>query len=38
MWLVEDLIYDDMLKGTGWGRRRSWYREQLEACRTISQV
>ncbi len=38
MWLVEDLIYDDMLKGTGWGRRRGWYREQLEACRTISQV
>lgn len=38
MWLVEDLIYDDLLKGTGWGRRRGWYREQLESCRTISQV
>jgi hypothetical protein len=38
MWLVEDLIYDDLLKGTGWGRRRGWYREQLENCRTISQV
>ena len=38
MWLVEDLIYDDLLKGTGWGRRRGWYREQLESCRTLSQV
>ena len=38
MWLVEDLIYDDLLKGTGWGRRRGWYREQLESSRTISQV
>ncbi len=38
MWLVEDLIYDDLLKGTGWGRRRGWYREQLESCRTIAQV
>jgi hypothetical protein len=38
MWLVEDLVYDDLLKGTGWGRRRGWFREQCEACATISQV
>jgi hypothetical protein len=38
MWLVEDLAYDDLLKGTGWGRRRGWFREQLEATATLSQV
>ena len=38
MWLVEDLVYDDLLKGTGWGRRRGWFREQLEATNTLSQV
>ncbi|KAK9824314.1 hypothetical protein WJX72_009375 [[Myrmecia] bisecta] len=38
MWLVEDLMYDDLLKGTGWGRRRGWYREQLEDCQTVSQA
>ena len=38
MWLVEDLVYDDLLKGTGWGRRRGWFREQCEACATLSQV
>ena len=38
MWLVEDLVYDDLLKGTGWGRRRSWFRERLEVAGTLSQV
>ena len=38
LWLVEDLIYTDLLKGTGWGRKRVWFREQLEACNTVSQV
>ncbi len=37
-WLVEDLIYDDLLKGTGWGRRRGWCRERLEECRTLAQA
>ncbi len=38
MWLYEDLIYEDLLKGTGWGRRRGWFREQLETVKTVSQV
>ena len=38
LWLVEDLIYTDLLKGTGWGRKRVWFREQLEACNTVAQV
>ena len=37
-WLVEDLVYDDLLKGTGWGRRRGWCRERLEECRTLAQA
>ena len=37
-WLVEDLTYDDLLKGTGWGRRRGWCRERLEDCRTLAQA
>lgn len=38
LWLMENLMYDDLLKGTGWGRKRSWFREQLEECNTVSQV
>lgn len=38
LWLIEDLLYEDLLKGSGWGRRRSWFREQLEATRNIAQV
>ncbi|KAK9837057.1 hypothetical protein WJX84_002033 [Apatococcus fuscideae] len=38
MWLVEELTYDDLLKGTGWGRRRSAFREQLEQCRNLHQA
>lgn len=38
MWILENLIYNDLLKGTGWGRRRVWFREQLELCNTVSQV
>ncbi len=38
LWLIEDLIYDDLLKGTGWGRRRGWFRERLEHCVTVAQV
>ncbi|KAK9832062.1 hypothetical protein WJX81_003439 [Elliptochloris bilobata] len=37
-WLVEDLVYDDLLKGTGWGRRRGWCRERLEECCTLAQA
>ncbi len=36
--LTEDLVYVDLLKGTGWGRRRNWCKDQLEACRTLAQV
>ncbi len=38
MWLIEELAYDDLLRGTGWGRRRSAFREQLEQCHTLHQV
>ncbi|KAK9841359.1 hypothetical protein WJX74_004479 [Apatococcus lobatus] len=38
IWLIEELTYDDLLKGTGWGRRRSPFREQLEQCRTLHQA
>lgn len=38
LWLIEELLYEDLLKGSGWGRRRGWFREQLEAVRNIAQV
>lgn len=38
LWLIEELLYEDLLKGSGWGRRRSWFRDQLEATRNIAQV
>lgn len=38
LWLIEELLYEDLLKGSGWGRRRGWFREQLEAVHNIAQV
>ncbi|KAL3155854.1 hypothetical protein ABBQ32_012863 [Trebouxia sp. C0010 RCD-2024] len=38
LWLIEELLYEDLLKGSGWGRRRSWFRDQLEATRNIAQA
>ena len=38
LWLIEELLYEDLLKGSGWGRRRGWFREQLEATRHVAQV
>lgn len=38
LWLLEDLMYRDLLKGTGWGRRRQRFRDLLEAAKTVSQV
>lgn len=38
LWLLEELLYEDLLKGSGWGRRRGWFRDQLEATRSIAQV
>ena len=38
LWLMEELLYEDLLKGSGWGRRRSWFRDQLESTRNIAQV
>ena len=38
LWLIEELLYEDLLKGSGWGRRRGWFREQLEAVRNVAQV
>lgn len=36
--MTEELLYEDLLKGSGWGRRRGWFREQLEATRNVAQV
>ncbi|DBA80727.1 hypothetical protein WJX77_005653 [Trebouxia sp. C0004] len=38
LWLIEELLYEDLLKGSGWGRRRGWFREQLEATRNVAQA
>ena len=38
LWLMEELLYEDLLKGSGWGRRRSWFRDQLESTRNVAQV
>ncbi|KAL3145939.1 hypothetical protein ABBQ38_015299 [Trebouxia sp. C0009 RCD-2024] len=38
LWLIEELLYEDLLKGSGWGRRRSWFRDQLEATRNVAQA
>ena len=38
LWLIEELLYEDLLKGSGWGRRRGWFRDQREATRNIAQV
>lgn len=38
LWLIEDLIYNDLLKGTGWGRKRGHFRERLEHCKTTAKV
>ncbi|KAL0046804.1 hypothetical protein WJX82_010406 [Trebouxia sp. C0006] len=38
LWLTEELLYEDLLKGSGWGRRRGWFREQLEATRNVAQA
>lgn len=38
LFIVEDMVYVDVMKGTGWGRKRSWCKDQLETCRTMAQV
>lgn len=30
--------YEEALRGTGWGRRRGWFRDALDKCTTVSQV
>ena len=36
--MLEYLIYDDLLRGTGWGRKRGWFRDTLDKCKSLSQV
>ena len=38
LWMLEQLMYDDILRGTGWGRKRGWFRDSLDKCRTLAQV
>lgn len=38
LFIAEDLVYVDVMKGTGWGRKRSWCKDQLEICQTLAQV
>ena len=38
LWMMEQLMYDDLLRGTGWGRKRGWFRDSLDKCRTLAQV
>ena len=38
LWLAEELIYDDLLKGTGWGRRRGWFKEKADGAATVAAV
>lgn len=38
LWMLEYLIYDDLLRGTGWGRKRGWFRDTLDKCKSLSQV
>ena len=38
LWMLEQLMYDDILRGTGWGRKRGWFRDSLDKCRTLEQV
>ena len=38
LFIAEDLVYVDAMKGTGWGRKRSWCKDQLETCQTLAQV
>jgi len=33
-----DCRYEEALRGTGWGRRRGWFRDALDKCTTVSQV
>ena len=35
---VDCRSYEEALKGTGWGRRRGWFRDQLDQCATVSQA
>jgi len=37
-WLVEELTYDDLLKGAGWGRKRAGFRERLQRCASVSEA
>lgn len=30
--------YEEALRGTGWGRRRGWFRDALDKCTTVSQA
>lgn len=38
LWMVEDLTYEEALRGTGWGRRRGWFRDALHKSTTLAQV
>ncbi len=38
LWMVEDLTYEEALRGTGWGRRRGWFRDALHRTTTLAQV
>lgn len=38
LWMLEYLIYDDLLRGTGWGRKRGWFRDTLDKCKSLGQV
>ena len=38
LFISEDMVYVDVMKGTGWGRKRSWCKDQLESCQTLAQV
>lgn len=37
-WLVENLVYDDLLKATEWAQQRLQFRRALQEARTVAQV
>lgn len=38
LWMLEYLVYDDLLRGTGWGRKRGWFRDTLDKAKSLGQV